>query len=106
MRRALDETERRRETQLLFNEQHGITARGVTKAVRDLIDGVMQRTDAQAEPNLPEFSAELLNDQKQLSRELQRLEKKMLEHAKNLEFEQAAQARDALNHLKEQALMR
>src|SRR5690625_891261 len=56
MRRALDETERRREKQLLFNEQHGITARGVTKAVRDLIDGVMQRTDAQAEPNLPEFS--------------------------------------------------
>src|SRR5690625_3625651 len=49
MRRALEETERRREKQLQFNEEHGITARGVTKEVRDLIDGVMQRADTQAE---------------------------------------------------------
>src|SRR5690625_6831533 len=100
MRRALEETERRREKQLQFNEEHGITARGVTKEVRDLIDGVMQRADTQAEPDQLQVSPEVLRDEKQLAKELQKLERKMLEHAKNLELEQAAQAREARNNLK------
>jgi len=107
MRRAIEETERRREKQLAYNEAHGITARGVSKAVRDLIDGVMQRSDARQEAAEADWiDPKVLQDEKQLARELKRLEQKMLEHAKNLEFEQAAQARDALNQLKEQALMR
>src|SRR5699024_9235436 len=106
MRRAIEETERRREKQLEFNQEHGITARGVTKEVRDLIDGVMQRVDMQVEPDQLQVSPEDFRDEKQLAKELQKLERKMLEHAKNLEFEQAAQARDALNKLKEQALLR
>src|SRR5690625_1826336 len=107
MRRAIDETQRRREKQLQFNKEHGITARGVTKAVRDLIDGVLQRSEVDT-PHDEMFTvpAELLQDEKQLAKELNRLEQKMLEHAKNLEFELAAQARDELNHLKDQALLR
>ncbi|HLS21629.1 MAG TPA: UvrB/UvrC motif-containing protein, partial [Paenalcaligenes sp.] len=81
--------------------------RGVTKAVRDLIDGVLQRSEVDT-PHDEMFTvpAELLQDERQLAKELNRLEQKMLEHAKNLEFELAAQARDELNHLKDQALLR
>lgn len=102
MRRAMDETQRRRTKQLAFNEEHGIVARGVNKAVREMIDGVEQ-------PNKPSpdegIAAELLSDERLLAREIRRLEKQMLDHARNLEFEQAAAARDALNRLKEQALL-
>jgi len=108
MRRALDETERRRHKQLAFNAAHGITPAGVVKRIKDLIDGVQsdkaseqaQRTELarvqQAE--IEEMSA------KDLARELKRLEKLMLEHARKLEFEQAAQARDRLAQLKDRVL--
>ncbi|MBF6618370.1 excinuclease ABC subunit UvrB [Pollutimonas thiosulfatoxidans] len=102
MRRAMGETERRRLKQLEFNEVHGITARGVSKAVREMIDGVM----VPAEPSvLDDISPEVLRDDKALAKEIRRLEKLMMDHAKNLEFEQAANARDALNRLKHKALM-
>jgi len=104
MDRAITETNRRRTRQLAFNEEHGITARGVNKAVREMIDGVYA-TQSLPEPDAPIIPAEILNDEKRVARELKRLEKKMMDHARNLEFEQAAQARDALNHLKEQMLM-
>jgi excinuclease ABC subunit B len=103
MRRAMDETERRRNKQLQFNLDHGITARGVNKAVREMIDGVM--SDAAIQAVADEIPADLLRDDRALSKELKRLEKLMMDHARNLEFEQAAQARDALNKLKEKALM-
>ncbi|HEU0230953.1 MAG TPA: excinuclease ABC subunit UvrB [Burkholderiaceae bacterium] len=103
MRRALDETDRRRNKQIAFNKEHGITARGVRKAVRELIDGVM----AQAEPDsaLDAVPLEVLADDKALAREIRRLETQMMDHARNLEFEQAAAARDALNALKKRALL-
>src|SRR5690554_344171 len=102
MRRAMGETERRRLKQLEFNEVHGITARGVSKAVREMIDGVM----VPAEPSvLDDISPDVLRDDKALAKEIRRLEKLMMDHAKNLEFEQAANARDALNRLKHKALM-
>lgn len=104
MRKAMDETARRREKQLAFNVEHGITARGVVKAVRDLIDGVSSGAAQKAERE-HEFSSELLSDAKKLSREIKRLEKQMMDHAKNLEFEEAAQTRDQLRQLKEQALL-
>lgn len=103
MRRAMDETERRRNKQLAFNEKHGITARGVNKAVRELIDGVMG-SPVQPRPD-DDIPAEILRDDKALAREMRRLSTLMMDHAKNLEFEEAAAARDALNRLKEKALL-
>jgi excinuclease ABC subunit B len=103
MRRAMDETERRRLKQLAFNEEHGITARGVSKAVREMIDGVM--STAVGPSVVDDVPAEVLRDDKSLAKEIRRLEKLMMDHAKNLEFEQAAAARDALNRLKDRALL-
>ncbi len=103
MQRAMGETRRRREKQQAFNEAHGITARGVSKAVRDLIDGVGM-SPAAVPDDEPAFDAAALRDEKSLAREIRRLEQKMNEHARNLEFEQAAAARDALHALKDRAL--
>ncbi|WP_269494094.1 excinuclease ABC subunit UvrB [Castellaniella sp. S9] len=104
MRRAMEETQRRRERQLAFNETHGITARGVSKAVRDLIDGVSVPAAGRPAGAAP-YDEAALHDEKALAREIRRLEEKMLDHARNLEFEQAASARDALKALKERALL-
>ena len=103
MKRAMGETERRRTKQVAFNEEHGIQARSVRKAVRELIDGIV----APAFRDQPEdgFSTALLSDEKALSKEFKRLEKLMLDHARNLEFEQAAAARDQLRLLKEKVLL-
>ena len=103
MHRAIGETERRRAKQLAFNEEHGITARGVNKAVREMIDGVMSPTAEAAV--MEDIPLAVLADDKSLAKEIRRLEKLMMDHAKNLEFEQAAAARDALNHLKQRALL-
>ncbi len=103
MQRAMEETSRRRARQLQFNIDHGITARGVQKAVRELIDGIVAPVQHDAlEAAVP---AELLKDEKALARELKRLEKLMMDHARNLEFEQAAAARDALTALKQRVLL-
>jgi excinuclease ABC subunit B len=104
MQRAMHETERRRLRQLAFNEEHGIQARSVIKAVKEMIDGVLQS------PEVDEYDHSLLpegvrlDDEKSVARAIKTLEKRMLEHARNLEFEQAAAARDSLNRLKHQVL--
>ncbi|UHL66179.1 excinuclease ABC subunit UvrB [Paralcaligenes sp. KSB-10] len=103
MRRAMGETERRRIKQTAFNKEHGITARGVDKAVREMIDGVMAA--AQPVSAADDISPDVLVDEKSLAKEIRRLEKLMMDHAKNLEFEQAAAARDSLNRLKQRALL-
>ena len=104
MRKAMEETARRREKQQAFNTEHGITARGVNKAVRDLIDGVS--VPAPAAESLPSgYDESALHDEKSLAREIRRLEQRMNEHARNLEFEQAAAVRDALRGLKARALL-
>ena len=103
MRRAIDETERRRAKQLAFNVEHNITARGVNKAVKELIDGVMGAAKVETEAQV--FPSDVLYDEKTLAREIRRLEKQMMDHARNLEFEQAAAARDALSRLKQKALL-
>ena len=73
------------------------------KAVRELIDGVVAPTQHDAlEAAVP---AEFLKDEKALAREIKRLEKLMMDHARNLEFEQAAAARDALTALKQRVLL-
>ncbi|WP_191575566.1 MULTISPECIES: excinuclease ABC subunit UvrB [Achromobacter] len=103
MKRAMDETARRRTKQLQFNVDNGITARGVHKAVRELIDGIV--APAQHDTLEAAVPAELLKDEKALAREIKRLEKLMMDHARNLEFEQAAAARDSLNALKQRVLL-
>jgi excinuclease ABC subunit B len=104
MRRAMGETERRRNKQLAFNEAQGITPKGVSKRIKDIIDGVYAAGDVRAELKAAEEQAKYESmSEKQLSREIKRLEKLMLEHARNLEFEKAAQARDQLSDLKKRA---
>jgi excinuclease ABC subunit B len=102
MRLAIDETARRREKQTQFNLENGIVPRGVSKQVRDLIDGVYAPSGDQDAAKLSEDAARVeAMGEKQLAKEIKRLEKAMLDHAKNLEFEQAAKARDQLAKLKE-----
>ena len=102
MRRAIAETERRRAKQMGYNAAHGITPRGVTKRIKDIIDGVYDADAASREQQAAQRQAGYSSmDEKQLTREIKRLEKEMAAHAKNLEFEKAAAARDELFRLKE-----
>ena len=102
MRRAIDETERRRTKQTAFNRAHAIVPRGVTKQVRELIDGVYDPQQARQELQAAERQSQYETmSEKGIAREIKRLERQMLDHAKNLEFEKAAQVRDQLAALKE-----
>ena len=105
MARAIDETERRRLKQITFNEEHGITPVGVHKAVKEMIDGVMTPLEEPSMALSQDDIKRFIKDEKALSRELKRLEKQMLDHAKNLEFEQAAAVRDQLQRLKQEVLL-
>jgi excinuclease ABC subunit B len=108
MRRAIDETDRRRARQKAFNLAHGISPRGVAKDIRELIDGAVSNKEQQrrqadiASASGAGVPVEALSE-KALAKEISRLEKAMLEHARNLEFEKAASARDELSRLKAQA---
>jgi excinuclease ABC subunit B len=102
MKRAIDETERRRTKQIAHNLAMGITPRGVTKRIKDIIDGVYNADDARAELKEAQTRAKFEDmSEKQLSKEIKRLEKQMMDHAKNLEFEKAAQTRDQLSLLRQ-----
>ena len=106
MRRAIDETERRRARQVAHNEAHGITPRGIRKQVRDLIDGVYSdkaKDDLARFEQIREAAQVEALSEKDLGKRIKQLEKLMLEHARNLEFEQAARLRDQLALLREQA---
>jgi excinuclease ABC subunit B len=104
MQKAIDETERRRERQVAHNLAHGITPRSILKEVRDLIDGVYSEKSGKeaAKRELERAKVEDMSE-KDVAREIKRLEKLMLEHARNLEFEKAARVRDQLALLREQA---
>lgn len=106
MRAAIDETDRRRQKQIDHNLQHQITPRSVNKRIKDLIDGVYNYESSQQ--NLKAAQAQARYDvmsETQLAKEMQRVEKKMLSAAKNLEFEQAARYRDELKSLKNKLLI-
>ena len=106
MRRAIDETDRRRARQGEFNRVHGIVPQGVQKQVKELIDGVYDATASRAEQLVAgeRREAESMSEV-QLGREIKRLERQMLELAKNLEFEKAARVRDQLGALRERVFI-
>ena len=109
MQRAMDETERRREMQIAFNSQHGITPKSIIKGVADIMEGAYAATgknkrdrkvaEADAAYNMDAFTSV-----KDFAKEINRLEDKMHLHARNLEFEEAAQTRDQLVKLREKSL--
>ncbi len=107
MKKAIGETERRRVKQIAHNEAHGITPRSIVKRVRDLIDGVYSEKAGKDAERLEQEAMRRAQvedmSEKDVAREIKRLEKLMLEHARNLEFEQAARVRDQLTRLKDQA---
>ena len=103
MQRAMDETQRRRDKQLAHNLAQGITPRGVTKSVRDMIDGAV--SDKTAKDDLKAAQAAVAAEglsERDLGKRIKQLERQMFEHARNLEFEQAARLRDQLAALREQ----
>lgn len=102
MRRAIGETERRRQKQVAFNQERGITPRGVTKQIRDLIDGVIDPQSPVLEASAGAEAQVVARSPKEAAKAIAALEKSMLEHARNLEFEKAARLRDQLAQLKEE----
>ncbi len=107
MKKAMGETERRREKQVAFNALHGITPRSIVKQVKDLIDGVYSEKAGREAEKLERDALQRAQvedmSEKEIAREIKRLEKLMLDHARNLEFEKAATVRDQLGIFKAQA---
>ena len=106
MRKAIGETERRRAKQMAFNEANGITPKALVKRVKDLIDGVYSEKGARSASEQLQIhssnAAGKVLSEAELAKEIKRLEKEMLERAKNLEFEAAARIRDQLSLLKQE----
>ncbi|HVL01750.1 MAG TPA: excinuclease ABC subunit UvrB [Dongiaceae bacterium] len=111
MRRAMDETERRRAKQIEFNQAHGIIPKGILKSVEDILEGARAPGGKKgqlrkvAEPQQKYAVAPELMEPKQAAALLKELEQKMFQHAKNLEFEQAARLRDEIQRLKTNVFM-
>jgi excinuclease ABC subunit B len=103
MKRAIDETERRRKKQMEFNEAHGITPMGVQKKIKDIIDGVYDADEEKKKGRNAKAKKDFeAMDEKAQQKTLKSLEKAMFDAAKNLEFEKAAELRDQLTKLKEE----
>ena len=102
MKRAIGETERRRNKQIAYNLQHNITPIGISKRIKDMIEGVYDAGEAAAELKAAQDEARYeAMSEKQIAREIRQLEKDMIGHARNLEFEKAAAMRDRLAELKQ-----
>ena len=107
MQRAIGETERRREKQIIYNEKHGITPKTIRKAVADVMEGAYAggvpgvKRYAKVAEEVVEYAA---MSPEMLSREVRKLEKQMYRHAQNLEFEEAARVRDRIRHMQESNL--
>ncbi len=111
MRRAIDETERRREKQVQHNKEQGITPQGLKKMVRDIMDDAYTTGAGQPERKRTRKVAEdkapyVARSPAQVAKDIEKLEAEMMKHAKNLEFEQAAAVRDQIHKLCEEGFMR
>ena len=109
MQRAMDETERRRELQVAHNKQHDITPKSIVKGIADIMEGAYaatgkNRRDRKAAENEAAYSLNAGQPIENIAKEIKRLEEKMYQHARNLEFEEAAQTRDQLSQLREKSL--
>ena len=109
MQRAMDETERRRAVQISFNEQHDIVPKSIVKGVADIMEGAYAATGKNKKGRkIADSEADYRSNERQpienIAKEIKRLEEKMYQHARNLEFEQAAQTRDQLSRLREKSL--
>lgn len=106
MRRAIDITNERRKVQADYNKEHGITPKGVRKDISDIMEGA--RTAKPGEPKLKIAEARSkynILSPKEISHQIDKLEKKMYEHSRNLEFEAAAKTRDEINNLRKHLIM-
>jgi excinuclease ABC subunit B len=110
MDKAIGETDRRREKQVAYNKKHGITPRTIEKHVSDVMEGARsvapgaargRSSNASRKPHAP---IELPDNPKELGKLLTKLENQMLDHARNLEFEEAAQVRDQLQEIRQAKL--
>ena len=108
MRRAIDETERRRQKQIQYNQEHGITPRTVEKAVADIMEGAYPGSPMGAKryAKVADIQAEYAAlSSEQMAKKIKKLEKAMYRHARDLEFEEAARIRDQLRELETQGLV-
>ncbi len=111
MQRAMDETERRRNKQIAFNEANGIVPKGVKKDVQDILEGATvpgsrskkRRGEAKAAEESARYENELRSPS-EITKRIRQLEEKMLSLARDLEFEAAAEARDEIHKLRERLL--
>ena len=104
MKKAMGETERRRNKQIAFNLKHGIQPKGVQKRIKDIIDGVYDVQEKRVELQIAQRKAQYeMMSERELANEISRLEKQMMAEAKNLEFEKAATTRDQIAKIKELA---
>ena len=102
MKRAIDETERRRAIQQAFNKEHGITPQGIKKKISDVMDtGGSGRGKKRVAEKKGEYQVQSLADSVE---QIEQLEKEMLDLAKNLEFEKAAQIRDQIEKIREKSI--
>jgi len=104
MQRAMDETDRRREKQIAFNEEHGITPQGIKKAIRAGMDDAKDKKDSHYAKVAEEQAEYAALTPQQLAKRIQKIEQAMYKAAQNLEFEEAAKLRDELEHLRSVAL--
>jgi len=109
MQKAIDITSERREIQIAYNEEHGITPKGIIKQVRDVLEAGYGDKRSRKTVELQKVAEEKASYQamtpKQLANTMEQLEKKMFEHSRNLEFEEAAQVRDELERIKQLAMV-
>lgn len=107
MQRAMDETERRRKTQLEYNQQHGITPKGIEKKITDVMEGAYGISSGTAS-SYAKVAEDVIRyasmSPRQLEKEIRKLEDRMYEHARNLEFEDAAMIRNRIRDIQEENL--